>query len=437
MIINFTQSNEDIINPERGLIGNLDMYWSQQSDYDNVRSNGYSWARGSGRLDDYRDSSLPQSYLDNLDAAFDKARNAKIKLIVRFSYGNDDDDAPKSRILEHINQVAPILNDNKDVTACHQLGFIGWWGEWHHSSNGLDNTEDRRDITYAYLDAVEDRPIQIRIPWWKYEIFGEHLDSANAFDGSRLSRTGHYNDGFIAPYWGYVPQYGVPEEGIEYWQSIIANEGLFVPVGGESSYLHDGANCANAYSVTDNEHWDFLNSVWHPDVITELDNGGCWSEISQKLGYRFVLKSMTVNNPVLPGEEIDLHIELDNLGYTAPFNERPIYIVLENGSIVIEVELDDDIRYWQSGTIQIDKTIDVSIDIERGDYNLHLWLPDAVLQNQEYAIRCANDDVWQSETGFNLLGQITIEDHCLGIERAIDYFLCEIGNKLRIGNLNG
>ena len=47
-----------------------------------------------------------------------------------------------------------------------------------------------------------------------------------------------------------------------------------------------------------------------------------------------------------------------------------------------------------------------------GSYDIYLWLPDADvrLRNRvQYAVRLANSDVWQADTGMNLLsGQGTM-----------------------------
>lgn len=42
-------------------------------------------------------------------------------------------DAPKSRILAHISQIKPYLQNNEDVIAAVQQGFIGVWGEQYYT----------------------------------------------------------------------------------------------------------------------------------------------------------------------------------------------------------------------------------------------------------------------------------------------------------------
>ena len=145
--------------------------------------------------------SLDDALLDSLSAGLAAVRAVGIKVTMRFVYNDGfDPDAPKARVLEHIQQVKPLLAANADVIAAFQAGFIGAWGEWHSSTNGLATPQNRKDILLAFLDAVPaSRSVQIRTPMFKDEIFpGGALGSAEAFTGSARARTGHHNDCFLA-----------------------------------------------------------------------------------------------------------------------------------------------------------------------------------------------------------------------------------------------
>jgi regulator of RNase E activity RraA len=53
-----------------------------------------------------------------------------------------------------------------DVIVWMEAGFIGAWGEWHSSTNGLDKSvEAKRQVVDALLDALpETRSVQLRYP---------------------------------------------------------------------------------------------------------------------------------------------------------------------------------------------------------------------------------------------------------------------------------
>ena len=85
------------------------------------------------RYDDGRD--LPQSKLDDIEAFFAKVRMAGIKLLLRFAYELSPTlTGPSAETtLKHIRQLTPLLQRNKDVIYVLQCGFVGKFGEWHHS----------------------------------------------------------------------------------------------------------------------------------------------------------------------------------------------------------------------------------------------------------------------------------------------------------------
>jgi len=68
--------------------------------------------------------------------------------------------------------------------------------------------------------------------------------------------------------------------------------------------------------------------------------------------------------------------------------------------------------------------------ISKSDAKLALWLPDGYesLQNNPlYAVRFANENIWDESTGYNILGTITISKTTTGIyESGEDFSTIEI-----------
>ncbi|HUH00882.1 MAG TPA: DUF4874 domain-containing protein, partial [Kofleriaceae bacterium] len=142
------QSAGAVRNPERGWVQQVDIF--DQGDVEYVADLDISLGNARIRLDEFRDRALPQSFLNQLSSGFARVRAAGLQLIIRFQYNDGDGgDAPLSRILEHIRQLAPLLTENSDVIAVVQAGFIGAWGEWHGSTNDLDNEASRRAVLAA------------------------------------------------------------------------------------------------------------------------------------------------------------------------------------------------------------------------------------------------------------------------------------------------
>jgi hypothetical protein len=93
-----------------------------------------------------------------------------MRLIVRFTYnfgpiGPGAMDAPIDVISTHIDQVAPILLQYKDMIFAVEAGFIGTWGEWHDSTNGNDTAAAHEvvlDKERSYFSGLF--PILVRTP---------------------------------------------------------------------------------------------------------------------------------------------------------------------------------------------------------------------------------------------------------------------------------
>jgi hypothetical protein len=124
---------------------------------------------------------IPQSFFDSFNKSAAAAREAGCRMIPRFVYTMvcttaKVPDAPLSRILLHIKQLAPLLQANSDVIAHVQAGLIGPWGEWHHfectNPYDLDNTSTRSQVLSALLDAIPNRQVAVRYPYAIMDIYG-------------------------------------------------------------------------------------------------------------------------------------------------------------------------------------------------------------------------------------------------------------------------
>ncbi len=247
--VNYTQSDEDFPNPERGFYRYSETHSSDYSVLNEAELKSYRVPQTVQSanyqvsstlvfryyiLDNVVNTAISANFLTNLKKDFDAARAAGVKLIPRFVYtatakpGNCPEgficpeygDAPKAIILSHIAQLKPLLRDNADVIACVQLGFIGTWGEQYYSDffgdaslNGSqgkltdNNWKDRIEVIKAMLDAVpSDRMVQLRYPQLKQRyLYGVNslltsapLTESGAFNETEIARLGYHNDCFMA-----------------------------------------------------------------------------------------------------------------------------------------------------------------------------------------------------------------------------------------------
>lgn len=421
--VTFTGSDELFANPERGFHRDVDIVTG--TDFTWVAEAGLSLARTYVRLDDYRNSSLPDSLLTAMGVGFAAARAAGIKLVPRFAYNfGFEDDAPLARVLEHIGQVAPVLQANADVIAVMHAGFVGAWGEWHSSTNELTSTENSRQIAEALLDALPDsRMIQIRTPGAKEAMWGPALTAAEAFGGSYKARAGHHNDCFLC---NETDAGTYPSNDIEAYKDFVAQETLYTPMGGETCQVNEGnqrGDCPTTLAELERLHWSYLNLSFFEPAIDQWRTEGCFDTIDRRLGYRLRLVEADVPPAVRPGGQFVLRVALHNDGFAALYNPRPVLVVLDDGANRYEVALDAvDARRWAAGEDSSFTTrLELPSAMPEGDYQLALWLPDevaALRTNPAYSIRFANDAGWDTVTGYQVLGSVAVLDTAPGTSNA-------------------
>ncbi len=356
-----------------------------------------------------RHGKLSKAELELINHDFKLVREAGMKCLIRFGYSESigEPDAPLSIILEQIAQLKPILRANADIIAVMQAGFIGAWGEWHSSTNGLDNAADRRKILFAELNALpKSRMIMVRTPYYVWGIFDRTtpITRTEAFNGSNYSRVGQHNDCFLAN-WNDYGTYVDTTVGHEY----IAKDCLYAPMGGETCHVSKYCEPGNALYQLARLHWSLLNSGWNPEVYKLWEKEGCLNQVKKRLGYRFELLSGTYDDSLGVGSGFHYSIRLTNVGFAALFNPRDVQIILQRNSDSdrYAASLPIDPRFWEPGdTVDVAGEIGIPLNLPAGEYSLYLNLPDPVPQlhsRPSYSIRLANIGVWNSSTGFNSL----------------------------------
>lgn len=429
--INYQGTDEIFLNPERGFSG----YRSNPitlSYINTLKASKISVIQRIYTIPQYNSTALPEVFLNAVQNDLNTARQGGMKVVLRFSYTNNQNgkDAALDTILLHINQLTPVLQNNYDVIAYVEAGFIGAWGEWYYSSHNLNNTASRRTVLYALLDALPvKRNVVIRTPDYKRKIFqiNEPLDSAEAFSGSKRARTGAHNDCFLAD---ETDMGTYLYNNIEGDKNYLNLDNRFVPQGGETCCDCGFAGCNNALQDLARMRWSVLNKDYHPDVLNRWVNEGCMDEIKRRLGYRFELIQATISDSIKPGGIFDFSLQLTNKGFASPYNPRNFELILRNNSDHKRYRLltDKDPRFWQGGdTINVNITAGIPANMPAGNYSVFLFLADPEQQlhdNPSYAIRVANENVWEDSTGYNFLNHsININSNNSGANYAgTDYF---------------
>lgn len=462
--ITYQEDHSLFANPERGWYKSINpgyndalAPWLTTAELQNLRNGDdkVTLIRKYYLLKDFRNSSIPQWYLDNVKADLQACRDAGVKLIPRFSYlwslgvGPDaDQDAPLNIVLQHLDQLEPIFNNYKDAIAWVQAGLVGKWGEWHSSSNNhVDNYTLQilapglqiRDKILAVVPA--DRFVAMRyfehhkLPFWS-----EPLTQSQAYDGSAQARISTHHDrlmheeNWALPPCGSCPPYqemkdylvedskwalyeGEPEASGNYYKQNDPRV--------EFAELHMTAVANNANGTVHYDYWK---------------KQGWYSGLTKHLGYRLKLTEATIDGQVNSGESFSISLAIANVGYAPIVNARKFEILLRNtddGSVhKTDVTSYDgantDPRYWLPGLKTANLSIPVPSTLASGTYEVLVNLADPsplLYDRPEYSIRLANQNVWEPETGYNKLnhtltvgGTTTTPPSVPGIGLKGDYF---------------
>ncbi|MEE6262880.1 DUF4832 domain-containing protein [Plantactinospora sonchi] len=415
--VTYQPDTADIANPERGFYhhtGDCDV-----NDFNLATLQGYRTSQQTTLvmcvfyLAAFKNAPISAAALAQFQQQADTVRAAGLKMILRFAYttSTSGDDAPLSRVLSHLDQLAPYLNANSDVIHVMQAGFIGAWGEWWYTQN-FGNEGNVTQADWANRKAVVDkllsvlpanRMVQLRTPKFKRTMYGTGaLTSGQAYNGTALARLGHHNDCFLAS-----PDDLGTYENIAVEYPYLAAETQFVPMGGETCQPNPPrSQCPTALQELGQFHWNYLNADYRAEVLNGWTSGGCMTGVRRNLGHRFTLTQGTYPATATVGGSLAVQFTVQNAGWAAPFNPRGLTLVLRNtatGAIHTRA-LNADPRRWAAGT---STTVNQSVSlagVPSGTYRLLLSLPDPqprLATRPEYAIRLANTNVWEPSTGYN------------------------------------
>ncbi|ELS03854.1 hypothetical protein Xen7305DRAFT_00035780 [Xenococcus sp. PCC 7305] len=428
MVTNYyRQSDRDFPNPERGFFVSFDPWGNDTrpplklDELKQLRERNITVARRYYLIDDFRDEPLSQKFLDKVQSDFTTARKAGVKLIIRFTYNwlGGGDDEPKETILAHLEQLRPVLEQNYDVIAYMEPGFIGYWGEWHSSTHGLDkDPEARKEILFKALSVLPpERMVTIRYTHYKRDSFNDYqpITAKEAFDGTKKSRTGSYNNCFLASIDDEGTYSSTQSEKITAQKQFLHQDNLYVVQGGEvCRYNPPRTDCPTAVKELAQMRWSLLNlfpvsNEYLYQIFQDWQEQGCYEEIAKRLGYRFRLIESTATIKSQPGGVFALNFQIENQGWASLYNPRKVELVLRSSQTGQEyvISIDHDPRFWQPGTKNdVEVKANLPSDITPGDYEVFLNLPDptpGLTNRPEYSIRLANQNLWEENTGYNSL----------------------------------
>lgn len=377
-------------------------------------------------LTDYVSSDIPQAFIDRMQLNFNTLRVSGAKCIVRFSYKSSADDSAKpwdatpESVNRHIDQVAPVLCANADVILGFEAGFIGVWGEWYYTTGfPMDPDTDAEwaprweVLNHMLASFPQDRQIALRTPGYKMQYlrqmgYGtEPLNESTAHKGTAPARISAHNDCFLSSS-NDVGTYNTTQERA-FWQA----DTRFTLMGGETCMLCGLSDKDNAIAEMERYHWTYLNRNYNGDIINKWRNSGALDEITCRLGYRIVMEEAYFGSNPRAGQKYQIRLTMHNAGFAAMQNPRDVELIFARDDEKYVYKQNLDPRFWlpDNGSFFVDLYADLDPQMA-GVYAVYLNLPDpypSIHDNPNFSVRLANKNVWQSETGYNRLGKITIK----------------------------
>ena len=426
--VSYKESDAIFANPERGFYKHFDCLKSTASPLtvsavqtERTVNNVTLFYTGH-YLTEFVKSDISEKYLELFRKNMQALRDGGAKCLLRFAYTNSTDkkpyDATPEWVARHIEQLKPIIQEYSDVILCFQSGFIGVWGEGYYTDNFYFNPQNpeqhslRKAVVDAMLDAIPaDRQVALRTPMFKKNMYAESytdtLTLETAYDGSAKARICAFNDCFGASSDDYGTFNGSKSR--EYWKK----DTRYTLMGGETCGISDYCKCKQSLKDLEDYHWTYLNRGYNADVLSRWESEGCMDEVKRRLGYRLSLTEVAVPKKPAAGENFRVRIGLKNSGFAAPANPRDVELILVdgNGKQTVYAFKDVDPRYWFANeTNFIDKVVKLPADAS-GKCVLYLNLPDpykTIHDNPLYSVRLANDNVWDSKTGYNKIAEFTL-----------------------------
>lgn len=353
----FTESSRELKNPNRGFYKLYSFQITdEKQDYSKTIPAIYQEDTDTKLtliqicLNSYREGSITQEGLANIEMLFDALEALDKQLIVRFTYdieGQGEKYEPESLdiILTHMDQLSYILRKYKKEIFSLQGLFIGNWGEMNGTK--FDADMDLRRLEEK-LEGVTDQStyLAVRLPaQWRSIMEYQFFQSGDPAPG----RLGLFNDGML----GNKSDYGTYETGensdngvsfprLEREQELKFQDRLCrkVPNGGE--VIHDNVYNDLDHAIKDFEvmHVTYLNKAYDQEVLkkwadTVINEEGCFegmdglTYIERRLGYRLVIERSGFHwrskEKVLTAE-----VTLKNVGFAPLYKETKAQMILYN-----------------------------------------------------------------------------------------------------------
>lgn len=361
------------------------------------------------------DKELTETALAGLDDLLAYLKANDKNAVVRFVYdpwlnGNKDKEPALDTMLRHIEQVCPVLNKYESTVTAIEAGLIGPWGEMH--SSVIAKPENISQIAGAYLAQTESIPVLVRTPKMIYDYLGitvKEIDEYKIAATDKAYRLGLFNDGYL----GSANDLGTYTDRAREVE-FLSGQTAHLPYGGEvvvpTSTLHDIDACLPEMYKLD---LSYLNVEWNNQVIDKWKNSkytkacgddkhyygkSAFEYIENRLGYRLALTQSIFEQAA---GKLDIKLTVNNVGFGNLNKSKRAKLIFtdESGEVAFTHSAAD----FTGG----DYEYSLELDLPVGEYEAYLCAyGDEENGAPLYAVRFANDGLWNDELKANKIGKI-------------------------------
>ncbi|WP_288773611.1 DUF4832 domain-containing protein [uncultured Eubacterium sp.] len=382
-----------------GAVDDAALWSSQQCD-----SDPYPLMLLEINLKNYAEQSLSQNALDQVDAILSSCAFRKKQLILRFLYdwdGNALQTEPSSvsRIEEHIQQLAPVLNAHSDCVYLLQGIFTGNNGEMHDTNYASPAIQ--RQLMQKLADLTDPSIyLSVRTPAQLRSILQNKntLRSNMAYNGSLASRLGLFNDGMLGSdsdlgTYDDTPlsdpsnfeEKGTRKEELRFQDALCQ----YVPNGGEVVLDNSYNDLTSAIQSLSVMHVSYLNAAYDQSVLEKWKRttyvssdafSGCsgYDYIRTHLGYRYRMDASSVHFHTFADDTATLYLTVANDGFAPAYRQFDtiLSVTEQTSGLTFQIPLEIDNRQIASADTAV---FPVSLNVrqwEAGTYSLTLTMTD-------------------------------------------------------------
>ena len=292
-----------------------------------------------------KDMEFTQTALDKLDEFINNIKINNKNVVIRFSYdpkyeGNKNKEASMEMMETHIKQLSHVLNKYYHTITAIEAGMIGPWGEMHSSDVATETNKAK--ILKIWLENTNNIPILARTPNVIFEYFGKNLtemEKSEIKNNDKGYLLGIFNDCFLSS----KDDYGTYKFNRTREIDWLSKQNEHLPFGGETCNVYSFSDLDYAISEMYKLHLSFLNIEHKPEVISKWKNINYDSKIGKDsifygvsgfdyikshMGYRLVIRSFNIK--YVKGDEFELKINIDNVGFGNLIKQKKVDIIYTN-----------------------------------------------------------------------------------------------------------